>query len=536
MKLSTRLGFVVGFAALGCVILVLFALLILRETMLSDRHAQITQTLNMTVRQMKLFVEQEKSGSLSREEAQARAKQAASGLRHGGDYVIVRDTSGMLLVFPDPKRVGKVDLGAKAPDGRTTHQIYLDALEKKDLAVVDIMAPRPGTSEAVPKLIGVAKLAEWNWIVGFGLFVDDIDAVYRTNGIRFALIAIVVIVIVMLAALVMARKIYRALGGEPEYAVAMAKAIAAGNLTQTIETSGVPGSLMASIQLMQKSLHDMIGSIQENADRVGITSSQLTQQMEQIDVASQRSGEAVSEVATAIGDMAISVDRISQSARKTESNAVVASQLAEDGVLLVNDANREFCRAAQQVDQASGMIGGLVERSHEIGGIARVIKEIADQTNLLALNAAIEAARAGEQGRGFAVVADEVRKLAERTSKATDQITGMITAINQDTANVVGGMRAVGPQVAAGVDIISKAETSLRQISEAADVAKNNVSEVATATSEQSTAGSGVKKNVEQISRMIESSVSSVRQAEDNVLALQQLARELRTSIAHFRI
>jgi len=202
----------------------------------------------------------------------------------------------------------------------------------------------------------------------------------------------------------------------------------------------------------------------------------------------------------------------------------------------VHDASKEIQRAAVQVEDATALIGGLVERSREIGGIALVIKEIADQTNLLALNAAIEAARAGEQGRGFAVVADEVRKLAERTSQATGQITGMIQAINVDTTGVVNGMQSVGPQVASGVDMAEKAGLALRQISEASAVALTNVTEVAAATTEQSQASTSVARNVEQISSMVEESAQSVRAANENVLILEQLADELHQSVARFRV
>ncbi|WP_259648601.1 methyl-accepting chemotaxis protein, partial [Pseudomonas savastanoi] len=162
------------------------------------------------------------------------------------------------------------------------------------------------------------------------------------------------------------------------------------------------------------------------------------------------------------------------------------------------------CRPLQvsiQVEDASRLIAGLVKRTHEIDGIASVIKNIASQTNLLALNAAIEAARAGEQGRGFAVVADEVRSLALRTSVATEEITAMISSIQADTGSVVMGMQAVVPQVTKGVGLAEKAANALQTINLEASATLVQVREVAASTTEQSLASASVAQNIEHIAK-----------------------------------
>ena len=536
MKLSTRLGLIVGCAALGAVVLVVIALQTLRSSMLESRQAEIRSMVDLAARQVGVYVALEKGGKLSRDEAQAQAKLAVSGLREGDNYVFVRDTAGMMLVHPDSRLEGKVSMGAKVPDGRTLMEVYLDSLKSSDRSLVEIKTKRPKGEVEVSKVNGLAKIPEWNWIVGYGLFIDDIDESYHAYALRFGLIALVIFAAVIALAVAMARRIYRTLGGEPEEAARLAQAVAAGDLTRMMEQRGAEGSLMESMRQMSVNLHGIIEHIQDSAGKVGAASAGLSGQMEQINQAARQASDAVSSTAAAIEELAVSVDHISQSSRETESNASHAARLADEGVGLVRQASTEVERASSQVEEATRLIGGLVERSREIGGIAQVIKEIADQTNLLALNAAIEAARAGEQGRGFAVVADEVRKLAERTGQATDQITGMIQAIHHDTTRVVEGMNAVGPQVARGVEIAHQAGEALRQINEANTVALHNVSDVAAATGEQSQASGSVARNVEQISSMLDESAQSVLAANENVRALERLAEELRQSVARFKV
>ena len=536
MKLSTRLGLIVLCAAMGALVLALVALQTIRSTMLEDRQAQIRLMVNFAGKQVASFVALEKAGTLSRDEAQAKAKQALSTMREGDDYVFVRAMDGTVLVHTDPRKEGKIDLGSKGADGRTLMDVYVDSLKTTDHSLVEIKTKRPKGEVEVPKINGLVKIPEWNWIVGFGLFADDIDQAYWANALRFIVVGLAVFAVVIAAAVVMSRKVYGVLGGEPDHAAAMARNIANGDLSQPIAHHGVAGSLMESMEAMQTGLHDIIANIQGNADRVAQASAALSGLMQQIATTSNQSADSINSTAAAIEEMAVSVDHISQSAKETEANASTTTKLASEGEGMAKKASDEIRRASGQVDEASGLIGHLVERSREIGGIASVIKEIADQTNLLALNAAIEAARAGEQGRGFAVVADEVRKLAERTGQATDEISRMIQAIDQDSSAAVSGMQRVGPQVALGVEMAGQAGEALRQINEASQLALGNISEVAAATTEQSQASSSVARNVEQISGMIEESAASVRSANAEVQILEQLSKELHNSVARFRV
>jgi methyl-accepting chemotaxis protein len=534
VKLSHRLIILVLTAILGLAIIGGLALNTLHATMQDDKRNEIHTVLSLAAQQVGYFQGLEKSGKLSRAEAQAKAVEALTNMRNGSNaYIWARGIDGMGLVHAIADKVGKIDMG-KAANGKTSIQNYIDNLSTTKFYYYDDFTKNPDTGEMAPKINGVTQIQDWNWFVGFGVFVSDIEKAYWRLAFNFIIIGLVVIVAVVIVAWRISRSIYSSLGGEPSYAASVVGSITNGDLSQTIVHSSGKLSLLTSVAQMQKNLREMIHSIQQGAVELGHAAVGLSGQMHQLDSASQQTSDATTATAAAIEEMSVTIEHISYSAGETEKNSASSTQLAADGEQLVNDAAKAIQDVSVRVEEASGMIEGLVKRTHEIDSIASVIKNIASQTNLLALNAAIEAARAGEQGRGFAVVADEVRNLAQRTSLATEEITSMITSIQNDTGSVVISMSAVTPQVLQGVQMAEKAATALRDINREASATLVQVREVATSTTEQSLASASVAENIERISNMVEATAESVGQANSNVQSLERLAQELKTSVSRF--
>ncbi|MBD3331961.1 chemotaxis protein, partial [candidate division GN15 bacterium] len=244
----------------------------------------------------------------------------------------------------------------------------------------------------------------------------------------------------------------------------------------------------------------------------------------------------VNQVSTAIEEMTATILQSSKNAGEAKETAEGASGTATSGGQVVNDTIQGMQRIAGVVRESAESIGKLAKSADQIGEIIGVIDDIADQTNLLALNAAIEAARAGEQGRGFAVVADEVRKLAERTGKATGEITDMIKGIQTETNDAVGSMETGIQEVDKGRELADQAGNSLTEIVNMSQRVMDMIQQIATASEEQSTAAEQISKNIEHISSVTKESASG---AEQSAAAAEELSRQadgLQAMVARFRI
>ena len=467
---------------------------------------------------------------LTREEAQAHAKEALRTPRFNtSDYYFLYDFDGRaVMVAGSPKIEGEVMLGKTDQKGFKLWEAIV-ATGKAGSGYIDYWFPRAGATEASPKRGYVVGIPDWKWVVGTGVYVDDVDAAVKQAAIRYALISLL-----MLAVVSVARSIIRQLGGEPAAAIDLMSRAAAGDLTVQVNSSA-KGSILDSAGQMLGSIRTMVSEISDSSTRLSKGAESISTASREVATAGGAQNDATQSMAAAIEEMTVSVRHISDSAHDTERESSQSVELADDGFKRIQTASSEINDIATTVSDASQRIRKLEERANQISSIAGVIKDIAGQTNLLALNAAIEAARAGEQGRGFAVVADEVRKLAERTSTATIEIEQMISGIQEDTVLVVGAMGAALPQVEAGVKAAEGAAQAVRQVKDGAQTTLLRIREVGTPYKEQSEASTNIAQRVEQISQMVEETTAAMQSTAETAAEMEKISGELSQLISRFR-
>jgi len=318
-----------------------------------------------------------------------------------------------------------------------------------------------------------------------------------------------------------------------------ARAIASGDLSGEAlqsHSNDEIDELTGAVNEMQGKLGEMIRAMATSAEQVAAAADEISVGATQSAAGANTQRDQSRQVATAMHQMSATVEQVSEHSGKAASAAKHASETAREGGKVVANTVQNIQAIAQSVSGSAAEIEELGESSNQIGKIIAVIDEIADQTNLLALNAAIEAARAGEQGRGFAVVADEVRKLAERTTKATREIAQMIVAIQEGTSHVVASMKASTQQVQMGVETATVAGSALQEIIRAAEQVGDMITHIATAATQQSSAAREVNDTIEHIAGITGESAQHADQAAQSCQRLSALAMDLQSLVTHFRV
>jgi methyl-accepting chemotaxis protein len=296
------------------------------------------------------------------------------------------------------------------------------------------------------------------------------------------------------------------------------------------------GDLGRAINRMLESLHGMVTSIKQTADQVATASTQLYGTSEQIATGAEEVAAQAGTVATASEEMTSTCSEIAKSCLMAVESSKQAGDSASAGYTVVQETVAEMNRIAERVKESAATVESLGARSDQIGEIVGTIEDIADQTNLLALNAAIEAARAGEQGRGFAVVADEVRALAERTTKATKEIGAMIRAIQHETKGAVSSMEEGVKEVEKGTVDAARSGEALQGILEQANSVTMQINQIATAAEEQTATTNEITSNIQQITEVVHETAKGSQESASAASRLSGLAEELLEMVGRFRL
>lgn len=539
MKLKTQAYLLSAIILIALLALTATGLWTLRVASNLDNKARVTELFKSAY---SILTEVEKmavEGKMPEDEAKALATRLLrNNIYKDNEYVYVADENMIFVAAPlDPQLHGTSFHDFRDGDGNSVGQLILDVLGRKTGQIVEYTWTQKLPDGTIEEKHSIAeKTPHWNWVVGTGIGFNEVNARFWSTA-QWQLALCLAIAGAILGGLIISiRKMLTLLGGEPNDVREAVQAVAQGDIQTSFEYTAPKDSIYGAVQEMSQSLAKMVTNLDESMHALRSELSAVESRSNSIADLTMSQQQSTAMIATAMTEMASSANHVASSASDTAQNTDEADKQSQHTQSLIHSTVDNIQGLATQLNTASKAVADLDQDVNSIVKVLDVIGDIAEQTNLLALNAAIEAARAGEQGRGFAVVADEVRNLAGRTQDSTKEIQQMISNLQEGSRNAIHTMEICAETSESTVTESMNASEALQQIVTALESITAMSQQIATAAAEQTQVSDDIAHRINLIEESGSQLNTVVTESQSSTQTLASLADELEGWVNKFSV
>ena len=539
MKLKTQSYVLATIILFSLIIMTATGLWTLRVASTIDNKARVTELFQTTYNLIANMEDMVREGKIDEEKAkELTITILRNNIYKDNEYVYVADENLMFLAAPlDPQLHGTSFHEFRDSEGRSVGQILDNAISQNPNSIAEYTWSLKMPDGSIDKKLSIAeKTTDWNWVVGTGIGETEVNTrFWSTAQWQFGL-AFIIASLIFSILMISIKRMLALLGGEPKDVHAAIQTVAAGEIVTQFEIKAPEGSIYQAVQTMNISLADLVQHLTQSMLALKSELSDVHSRAGTVSQLTENQHQSTEMIATAITEMASSANNVAESAQQTAINTDEADKQSLRTQELINATVSNIEGLADQLNTASTAVAKLDNEVNSIVKVLDVIGDIAEQTNLLALNAAIEAARAGEQGRGFAVVADEVRNLAGRTQGSTKEIQQMISNLQEGSQNAISTMTICAETSQSTVAESKNASDALQQIVTALESISSMSHQIANASEEQKHVSEDITQRVNIIEESGQQLARVVADSKESTQTLTELADDLETWLNKFRV